>query len=82
MGCKKDIKLPRSVISLTIPAGAESGDKHRIRGKGVKDVNYSDYGDFYIIISDTFRTLSYLKIFTYNYFILNDDNLSVPFQSL
>lgn len=50
LGCKKDIKLPRSVISLTIPAGAESGDKHRIRGKGIKDVNYSDYGDFYIII--------------------------------
>ena len=50
LGCKKDIKLPKSVVSLTIPAGAESGDKHRIRGKGIKDVNYNSYGDFYIII--------------------------------
>lgn len=50
LGCKKDVKLPNSVISLNIPAGSESGDKLRIKGKGIKDVNYNNYGDFYIII--------------------------------
>lgn len=50
LGTKKDIKLLNSVVTLTIPAGSESGDKHRLRGKGIKDVNYNNYGDFYIII--------------------------------
>ena len=47
-GCKKDIKLPKGIVSLTIPAGSESNDVLRIKGKGVKDVNYSNYGDFYV----------------------------------
>lgn len=47
-GCKKDIKLPKGTVSLTIPAGSESNDVLRIKGKGVKDVNYSNYGDFYV----------------------------------
>ncbi len=50
LGCKKDVKLPKNVITLTIEEGAETGDKHRIRGKGIKDVNYNSYGDLYIVI--------------------------------
>lgn len=49
-GTKKDVKLLNSVVTLTIPAGSESGDKHRLKGKGIKDVNYSERGDFYVII--------------------------------
>lgn len=49
-GCKKDVKTPRGIITLTIPAGTETNDKHRLKGKGVKDVNYNVYGDMYIII--------------------------------
>ena len=40
------------------------------------------FGDFYIVISDTCETLSYLKIFTCNYFIVNNDDLPVPFHDL
>lgn len=47
-GCKKDIKLPKGVVLLTIPSGSESGDVLRIKGKGVKDPNSSSYGDFYV----------------------------------
>lgn len=50
LGCKKDIKLPDSMIALTVPSGSETGDKHRIKGKGIKDVNYNRYGDLYIVI--------------------------------
>ena len=51
LGTKKDVKLLNSVVTLTIPAGTNSGDKHRIKGKGIKDVNYNSYGDFYVIMS-------------------------------
>lgn len=50
LGCKKDVKLLNSVVTLTIPAGSNSGDKHRIKGKGIKDVNYHNTGDFYVIL--------------------------------
>ena len=51
LGTKKDVKLLNSVVTLTIPAGSNSGDKHRIKGKGIKDVNYNSHGDFYVIIN-------------------------------
>lgn len=47
-GCKKDVKLPKGIVSLTIPSGSESNDILRIKQKGVKDPNYSSYGDFYV----------------------------------
>ena len=50
MGTKKDVKLLRDVVTLTIPAGSNSGDKHRLRGKGIKDVNYHNHGDFYVVL--------------------------------
>src|SRR5574344_1414739 len=50
LGCKKDVKLLNSIVTLTIPAGSSTGDKHRIKGKGIKDVNYHNHGDFYVNI--------------------------------
>jgi len=50
LGCKKDVKLPKGTITLSVPEGSETGDKHRIKGKGIKDPNYNIYGDLYIII--------------------------------
>ena len=49
-GCKKDIKTPHGLVTLTIPAGSETNDKHRLKNKGVKDVNYETYGDMYVVI--------------------------------
>ncbi len=50
-GCKKDIKTPYGVITLTVPEGSKSLDKHKVKGKGVKDVNYDSYGDLYITLN-------------------------------
>ena len=51
LGTKKDIKLLDSVVTLNIPSGTSNLDKHRFKGKGIKDVNYNVYGDFYVIIN-------------------------------
>ena len=51
LGTKKDVKLLDNIVTLNIPSGTNSGDKHRIKGKGIKDVNYNSYGDFYVIIN-------------------------------
>lgn len=51
LGTKKDIKLLDTIVTLNVPSGTNSGDKHRIKGKGIKDVNYNSHGDFYVIIN-------------------------------
>lgn len=48
LGTKKDVKTLHGVVSINIPAGSETGDLHRIKGKGVKEVNRDHYGDMYI----------------------------------
>ncbi len=50
LGCKKNIKTIHGDIKLTIPEGSDTGDKHRLKGKGIKDVNQDFYGDMYIVI--------------------------------
>ena len=47
-----EIKVPtlEGKVSLTIPAGVQSGAKFRIRGKGVKGANSYGKGDQYVII--------------------------------
>ena len=49
LGCKKDIRTIFSVITLAIPAGTETGDKERIKGKGIKNASTGNTGDMYII---------------------------------
>lgn len=36
---------------LTIPAGSNTNDKHRLKGKGVKDANSSRTGDMYVLLN-------------------------------
>ena len=50
LGAKVDVPTLYGTIKLTIPAGSKSGDKHRIKGKGIKDVNTSRLGDMYIVL--------------------------------
>ena len=49
LGCKKDIRTLSSIITLSIPSGTESGDKQRIKGKGIKNASTGKTGDMYII---------------------------------
>lgn len=50
LGCKKDIPTLYGNVKLNIPAGSSSGDKLRIKDKGVVHVNSSQKGDMYIIL--------------------------------
>ncbi len=49
LGCKKDIRTISSIITLAVPAGTETGDKQRIKGKGIKNSGTGKTGDMYIV---------------------------------
>lgn len=49
LGCKKSIPTIYGNVKINIPAGTDSGDKQRIRGKGVEDNYRNRKGDMYII---------------------------------
>ena len=49
LGCKKDIRTLSSTITLAVPAGIETGDKERIKGKGIKNATTGNTGDMYLI---------------------------------
>ena len=51
MGCKKDIPTLYGTVKLTIEAGANTGDKHRLKGKGVEDLHSGSKGNMYVIIN-------------------------------
>lgn len=50
LGNKVDVPTLDKTVKLTIPAGSKSGDKLRIRGKGIADVNTGRHGDMYIVL--------------------------------
>lgn len=50
LGCKKEIPTLYGNVKLTIPAGTNTGDKQRIKGKGVDNDNSYRKGDMYIIL--------------------------------
>ena len=50
LGCKKDVPTLYGNVKLVIPAGSQSGDKHRIKGKGVEDIHRGSKGNMYVVI--------------------------------
>lgn len=50
LGTKKDVPTLQGIVTLTIPAGAESGDKHRIKGRGIHNEYTRHKGDMYIVL--------------------------------
>lgn len=50
LGAKKEIPTLYGTVKLAIPAGSNSGDKHRLRGKGVESVHSMRKGDMYVIL--------------------------------
>lgn len=51
LGCKKEVPTPYGNIKLTIPGGTQSGDKLRIRGKGMTNVSSKRKGDMYVVVN-------------------------------
>ncbi len=49
LGCKKDIPTLYGNVKINIPAGTDSGDKQRIKGKGVNNEYRHHKGDMYLI---------------------------------
>ena len=49
-GCKKEIPTINGSVKLTIPAGSKSGDKHRLKGKGIADPQTGRKGDMYVVL--------------------------------
>ena len=50
LGCKKDIPTLYGNVKLTVPAGSQNGDKHRIKGKGITHINSSTKGNMYVVL--------------------------------
>jgi len=51
LGCKKDIPTLYGNIKLTIEGGANTGDKHRLKGKGIEDLHSGSKGNMYVVIN-------------------------------
>jgi len=49
LGAKKEIPTLYGNVDLTIPAGTQNGEKMRLRGKGVENINTKRKGDMYVI---------------------------------
>ena len=49
LGCKKEIPTLYGNVKLNISAGTNSGDKQRIRGKGIDDKYHKTKGDMYVV---------------------------------
>ena len=50
LGCKKEIPTLYGNVKLTIPAGTDSGDKQRIKGKGVDNKAKRTKGNMYVVM--------------------------------
>ncbi|MDD3392681.1 MAG: molecular chaperone DnaJ [Bacilli bacterium] len=49
LGIKKEIPTIEGSVKLSIDAGTQTGDKYRLKGKGVVDVQDGRKGDMYVI---------------------------------
>lgn len=49
LGTKKEVPTLYGNVDLTIPSGTQTGEKMRLRGKGVENVNTKRKGDMYVI---------------------------------
>lgn len=50
LGCKKDIPTLYGDVTLNISAGTQSGEKQRLKGKGIENPNTGRKGDMYVIL--------------------------------
>lgn len=51
LGGKIEVPTLYGTVKVSVPAGSSSGDKLRLKGKGVSDVNNGRKGDMYIILN-------------------------------
>ena len=49
LGCKKEVPTLDGNVTLTIPAGTQSGDKLRLKGRGITNVSTKKRGNMYVV---------------------------------
>ena len=49
LGTKKEVPTIYGNVDLTIPSGTQNGEKMRLRGKGIENVNTKRKGDMYVV---------------------------------
>ncbi len=50
LGCKKEVPTVYGNVILSIPSGTQNEDRHRIKGKGIENVQTKRKGDMFVII--------------------------------
>ena len=51
LGAKKEIPTLYGNVKLSIPEGSNTGDKHRLKGKGIEDLHSGSKGNMYVVIN-------------------------------
>lgn len=51
LGTKVDVPTLFGPVKLSIPSGSKTGDKHRLKGKGLEIPNSSRKGDMYVVLN-------------------------------
>ena len=51
LGAKKEIPTLYGNVKLSIPEGSNTGDKHRLKGKGIEDLHSGAKGNMFVIIN-------------------------------
>lgn len=51
LGAKVEVPTLYGNVKLTIPEGSNSGDKHRLKGKGIQNVDGYGKGDMYVVLN-------------------------------
>ena len=51
LGAKKEIPTLYGNVKLSIPEGSNTGDKHRLKGKGIEDLHSGTKGNMYVVIN-------------------------------
>ena len=51
LGTKKEIPTLNGNVVISIPSGSSNNDKHRLKGKGIVDVQTKRVGDMYVILN-------------------------------
>ena len=51
LGCKKEIPTLYGNVKLSIPEGSNTGDKHRLKGKGIEDLHSGTKGNMYVVLN-------------------------------
>ncbi len=83
LGCKKTIPTIHGNVKLNVPAGTDSGDKQRIKGKGIDNEYQNTQGDMFVVfkvITPKKLSRSEKELFEKLDKTLDDDNLIKKFN--